>query len=215
MSGNRLMAALYDRSLASTERAGLKEMRRALVGTARGRTLELGAGTGLNLGHYGPEVTSLVLSEPDQHMAAKLREKLAASPPHVPDVTVSSASAEGLPFEDQSFDTVVATLVLCTVPDPDRAVAEARRVLVAGGRLLFIEHVRAQTPRLARWQDRLERPWGWIAGGCHPNRATAETLAASGFWLERLEGGELPKAPAFVRPLISGVACRPEPVRPD
>ena len=100
-------------------------------------------------------------------------------------------------------------VVLCTVDDPPRAAAEARRVLVEGGRFLYLEHVRSSSPRLAWWQDRLERPWGFFAGGCHPNRATDQLLAGAGFWIDHLERGTLPKAPPLARPLIRGVARRP------
>jgi ubiquinone/menaquinone biosynthesis C-methylase UbiE len=201
-------ARIYDRAIAGSERAGLSEMRAALLRGARGSTLEIGAGTGLNLPHYTEAVTELVLAEPDPHMARRLRERLEQERPPTP-AGVIEAPSEELPFDDGSFDTVVSTLVLCTVEDPVRAVGEIRRVLVEGGALLFLEHVRSQRSRLARWQDRLERPWGWMAGGCHPNRATDEELAAGGFWIEHLERGTLPGVLPPTRPLIRGVALRP------
>ena len=206
MRGHRFFAAIYDRIMASTEEAGLRDMRGELVASATGRTLELGAGTGLNLGHYGAAVTELVLTEPDPHMARRLRVKLAAEPPATGAAEVVEAPAETLPFEDSSFDTVVSTLCLCTVGDPERVVGEVARVLRPGGRLLYIEHVRSETPGVARWQDRLERTWGWLAAGCHPNRDTAATLAASALEPSVADRGELPKAPAIVRPLIRGEA---------
>jgi len=206
MSGHRFFAAIYDRMMASTEDAGLREMRADLVARATGRTLELGAGTGLNLGHYGAGVTGLVLTEPDPFMARRLRERLAADSPAPGAADVVEAPAEELPFEDSTFDTVVSTLCLCTVDEPERVVAEVARVLRPGGRLLYIEHVRSASPGTARWQDRLERPWGWLAGGCHPNRDTAATLAASELEPATEERGKLPKAPAIVTPLIRGEA---------
>jgi ubiquinone/menaquinone biosynthesis C-methylase UbiE len=209
VSEHPIFARLYDRLLASTERAGLGEMRRDLLAGASGRVLELGAGTGANLEHYTDAVTELIMVEPDPHMARRLRERLAAEGTAAGNPSVIETPAEDLPFDDGSFDTVVATLVLCTVQDPQRALAEARRVLVEGGRLLYIEHVRSSRPRLARWQDRLERPWGWFAGGCHPNRPTDQSLAGAGFWVDSLERGTLPKAPPLARPLIRGVARRP------
>jgi ubiquinone/menaquinone biosynthesis C-methylase UbiE len=209
MSEHPIFARFYDRMLAGTERAGLGEMRRTLLATASGRVLELGAGTGLNLGHYTDAVTELVLAEPDPHMASRLRERLATEGSAAGRPSVIEAPAEDLPFDDESFDVVVATLVLCTVDDPARALAEVRRVLVEGGRFLYLEHVRSPRPRLARWQDRLERPWGFFAGGCHPNRATDQALAGAGFWIDSLERDKLPKAPRIVRPLIRGVARRP------
>ena len=152
----RLFAAMYDRGLKATEEAGLREMRLETLAEARGRTIDLGAGTGANLALYPDAVTDLVLAEPDPHMAKQLRPKLAQSGR---DAELVEAPAERLPFEDSSFDTAVFTLVLCTVPDPQAALAEAARVLKPGGKLLFVEHVRANDPGLARWQDRLEKPW--------------------------------------------------------
>jgi ubiquinone/menaquinone biosynthesis C-methylase UbiE len=206
-------ARIYDRAMAGSERAGLSDLRHSLLAEAKGRTLEIGAGTGLNLPHYTDAVTELILAEPDPHMAARLRDRLRDEPVAAERVKVVEAAGEDLPFDDDSFDTVVSTLVLCTVENQQRSLAEIRRVLVEGGALLFLEHVRSRRPRLAWWQDRLERPHGFIAGGCHPNRATHEVLADGGFWIDRLERGTLPKAPPWVRPLISGVARRPESVR--
>jgi ubiquinone/menaquinone biosynthesis C-methylase UbiE len=215
VSEHPIFARLYDRMMAGTERAGLGEMRHELLASASGRVLELGAGTGGNLAHYTDAVTELVMSEPEPNMARRLRERVAADPGAAGRTSVIEVSAEDLPFDDGSFDTVVATLVLCTIPDPLRALGEARRVLVEGGRLLYLEHVRARRLRLARWQDRLERPWGFIAGGCHPNRDTGQLLADAGFWIDSLEDLKMPKAPPLVRPVIRGVARRPEGVRSD
>jgi ubiquinone/menaquinone biosynthesis C-methylase UbiE len=207
MSGHRFFAAIYDQMLAGTEKGGLREMRAELLSDAKGRTLELGAGTGLNVAHYTEGVSELVLTEPDRFMAARLRKRIAAQPPAPAAVEVIETGAEELPFDEASFDTVVATLVFCTVEDPHRAVGEARRVLRHDGRLLYLEHVRSpDNERLARWQDRLERPWGWLGAGCHPNRSTGETLSAAGLEMERLDWGRMPKAPPWVRPLISGSA---------
>jgi ubiquinone/menaquinone biosynthesis C-methylase UbiE len=204
MPAHRLFAALYDRVvIAGPERGGLREMRAELLAAARGRVLELGAGTGLNLAHYGKSVTDLVLTEPDPHMAKRLRARAAVN--RIPSEVVE-AGAEQLPFDDGSFDTIVATLVLCTVDDPPRAVAEAARLLKPDGQLLLIEHVRADDPRRARWQDRFERPWGWVGAGCHPNRDTAATLNAS-FDTSALQPDQMPgTAPPIVKPLIRGTA---------
>lgn len=202
----RAFAALYDRCFKAAEEAGLREMRRQLLAGAGGRVLELGAGTGLNLDLYPGGVEQLVLLEPDPHMAKRLRETAAASSRSL---SVSEAPAERLPFEDSSFDTVVSTLVFCTVPDPVAAMTEVARVLEPGGRLLFLEHVRAEDAGLARWQDRLERPWRFLGDGCHCNRDTVATIAASPLQLDRVEHGKLPKAPPIVEPLVSGSATRP------
>lgn len=199
----RMFAAAYDRGLRATEENGLGEMRRELLAGASGRTIDVGAGTGVNIGYYPDAVTELVLAEPGPHMARQLREKLADSGR---EAVVVTAPAEDLPFESCSFDTAVATLVLCTVPDPVAAISELSRVLEPGGRLLFIEHVRSRDPGSARWQDRLERPWRFLADGCHCNRDTLATLSASRFEPEDVEHGAMPKALPLIRPLIQGSA---------
>jgi len=204
MAGHRIFAALYDRLMKGTEDAGLADMRASVLSRASGRTLELGAGTGLNASHYPPAVTEVVLTEPDPHMARRLRDKLAEARPRF-EYEIVETGAEQLPFDDDSFDTVVSTLVLCTVQDPARVAAEIGRVLRRGGSLLLLEHVRDPADGgLGRWQDRLERPWGWFAAGCHPNRETAATLAAAGFDVSGLDAAELPKAPPLARPVIQG-----------
>ncbi len=202
----RGFSALYDRSFKATEEAGLRQMRRELLAGARGRVLELGAGTGANLDLYPEAVEELVLAEPDPHMTRRLRSRLAESSRTA---SVAEAPAERLPFEDASFDTAVVTLVLCTVPDPRAAIAEVARVLKPGGQLLFIEHVRSQDPGLACWQDRFERPWRFLGDGCHCNRDTVATIAASSLELSDVRRDKLPKAPPIVRPLVQGRASLP------
>ncbi len=199
----RGFAAIYDRGLKATEEAGLREMRRETLAAASGRTLDIGAGTGVNAGLFPEAVNELVMAEPDPHMLKQLRAKPEGSGEGV---SAIQAPAERLPFADQSFDTVVSTLVLCTVPDPTAALAEAARVLRPGGKLLFVEHVRSREPDLARWQDRLEKPWRFLADGCHCNRDTVALIEASPFDLEQVEHARLPKAPAIVRPLARGSA---------
>jgi ubiquinone/menaquinone biosynthesis C-methylase UbiE len=124
-------------------------------------------------------------------------------------VEVIDGTAEHLPFPDAAFDTVVASLVLWTVPDLAQTLAEARRVPRPGGTLRFYQHVRADDPRLARWQDRLERPWGWLAGGCHPNRDVMAAIAAAEFHVLEQERFDLQLMPPLVRPHVLGVAQRP------
>jgi ubiquinone/menaquinone biosynthesis C-methylase UbiE len=198
----RAFAALYDRGLKATEEGGLRQMRRELLSQASGRTIDLGAGTGVNLGLFPKAVSELVMVEPDPHMLRQLRAKAAGRG----GVEIEQASAQELPFADDSFDTAVFTLVLCTVPDPGAALAEAARVLKPGGKLLFIEHVRSPEAGLAGWQDRLEKPWRFCADGCHCNRDTVATIEASALTLTGVERGRLPKAPPIARPLVSGVA---------
>jgi ubiquinone/menaquinone biosynthesis C-methylase UbiE len=202
----RLFSAFYDRAMKSTEEAGMREIRRETLAQASGRTIDIGAGTGLNLELYPAAVSELVLAEPDEHMLKRLRPKVAVG---AKQAEVVQAPADHLPFEDDSFDTAVFTLVLCTVPDAGAALKEAARVLRPGGMLLFVEHVRSPEPGLARWQDRLERLWRLLGDGCHCNRDTVATIEASPLTLEHVERGELPKAPPLVRPLVHGAASLP------
>ncbi len=207
---DRLFARFYDRVLRDTEDHGLRDMRAAMLGDLAGTVVELGAGTGLNLGHYPPSVTRIVATEPDPHMAKLLRAKVQAGHGGGPArVEVLEAGAERLPVADGEADAVVATLVFCTIPDAAAAAAESARVLRAGGVLRFIEHVRSGDAGMARWQDRLDRPWGVVAGGCHPNRDTVALLrATSGLTVGEVRDDRLPKAPKIVRPLVLGEAVR-------
>lgn len=198
-----VFTATYDPGVRSRENAGLREVRRRLLGAASGRTVELGAGTGANVALFPSDVRELVLVEPDRHMLRKLRKKAtAAKRPS----SVVQATAEELPFEDASFDTAVFALVLCTVRDPAAALAEAARVLKPGGKLLFVEHVRSKDFRLARWQDRLEKPWRFLGDGCRCNRDTVATIERSPFKLEQLVRTRLPKTVPVRRPLVHGTA---------
>lgn len=199
----RAFSAFYDSLLKGTEEAGLREMRRQTLAAARGRTIDIGAGTGANLDLYPPQVTELVMAEPDPHMTKRLRRRLAEAGSSA---ELVEAPAERLPVADSSFDTAVFTLVLCTVPDPKAALAEAARVLKPGGKLLFVEHVRADDPGLARWQDRLETPWRFFADGCHCNRDTLAAIEASPLSVESVEHDELPKSPPLTKPLVRGSA---------
>jgi ubiquinone/menaquinone biosynthesis C-methylase UbiE len=199
---SRFSAFVYDPVLAKGERRGMAARRRELLREAKGRVLELGAGTGLNLEHYPEEVERLVLSEPEAGMAARLRKRVAeAGRP----VEVVQAAAEELPFADGSFDVVVSTMVLCTAADAERAIAEVRRVLAPGGRLLFIEHVRSEEAGLSRWQDRLEKPWAIWGSGCRCNQATEELLERE-FRLTGVRSEEWDGMPKIVRPLRMGAA---------
>jgi ubiquinone/menaquinone biosynthesis C-methylase UbiE len=200
----RTFSAIYDPLLWVAERAGMAQRRSALLRQARGQVLELGAGTGLNLPHYPDGLEELVLTEPSPPMVARLEE--GAKKSGIPS-SVMAAEAERLPFEDDRFDTVVSTLVLCTVDEPQRAIDEIARVLRPGGKLLFLEHVRAETPRLARWQDRLHRPWHAFAAGCNANRATVDILRESPLRIEAVGRERWSWMPALVHPLAIGTAA--------
>lgn len=200
----RVFAALYDPMSAGWEEKHGAELKRTLLANARGRVLEIGVGTGLSLVHY-PPVDELVGIEPAEQMLKRARKRARELGR---EVTLVQAPAEELPFEDDSFDTVVSLSVLCTVDDPDRALAEIRRVLRPDGRFVFLEHVRSSDPDLARWQDRFERPWTWLVCGCHPNRRTLEAIQAAGLDVVQLEHKDLPGIPRLVRTNVIGVAER-------
>jgi SAM-dependent methyltransferase len=205
----RLAAAGYDWLFDRVDPLGGADHRRRLVEQAAGAVLEIGAGTGRNLPLYRT-ATRVVALEPGPGMRARANH--AAQAAHVP-VEVIDGTAEHPPFPDAAFDTVVASLVLCTVPDLAQTLAEARRVLRPGGTLRFYQHVRADDPRLARWQDRLERPWGWLAGGCHPNRDVVAAITAAEFHVLEQERFDFQIMPPLVRPTSWGWRSDP-PVAP-
>ncbi len=202
----RFFARTYDRMLAAAERGELGRRRAEVVAGVSGRTLELGAGTGLNLAHYPEAVTDLVLTEPFAPMAAQLRENLANS---AWEAEVIEAPAEVLPFDNNSFDSVLVTLVLCTVDDQAAALTEVARVLKPGGSLHFFEHVRADSKGLARAQDIFHSPWFAIGHGCHCNRDTAAALERSQLEVTRLQRGLMGGMAPIVKPTIEGVATLP------
>ena len=206
----RFFAWYYPKLVGLSERSGQAETRRELLSEAAGRTLEIGAGSGFNLPHYTDRVSELVVSEPSPHMRVHLRERLEADPPPVGSWELVDASAERLPFEDASFDTVTGGFIMCSIPDPATALDEIARVLRPGGRYIFLEHVHAgEGTLLGRLQDMIEVPHRYFAAGCHPNRRTGETIRASPLEIERLEHGKQPKSVPSVRPTIFGSAVRP------
>jgi ubiquinone/menaquinone biosynthesis C-methylase UbiE len=201
----RLYALTYDRSMARMEEAGFRELRERSIGQAKGDVLEIGGGTGSNLPYYGSAVTSLTMTEPEPPMLKRLEKKVRE---RGSTAKVVRAPAEDLPFEDDSFDTVVSTLVLCGVQDQPRALREVRRVLRPGGRLVFIEHVRSDDPKLARTQDRMNGLNRFLVG-CECNRATLDAIRKEGFEVDDVEQRTLDEVPKFVRPAIVGTALSP------
>jgi ubiquinone/menaquinone biosynthesis C-methylase UbiE len=199
----RAFAALYDTVGRGSEAAGLRDERRRLLAGTAGATIEIGAGTGLNLEHYPDAVTRLALVEPDRHMRRRLLRRVDAL---ARVAEVIDAPAERLPFPDATFDAAVVTLVLCSVPDQDAALREIARVLKPSGRLLFIEHVRSDDPKVARRQDRIRPLYNLV--GCNPNRETLHAIEASPLTVESVRHGEVPKAPRVERPMIVGTARR-------
>jgi ubiquinone/menaquinone biosynthesis C-methylase UbiE len=170
---------LYDALCAGVERLGLRRWRRWLAAGARGRTLDLGCGTGRNLPLMPAGLTVVGV---DPAIASLRRARRRA-----PGVALIAARAEALPFRDGAFETVVSGLVLCSVGDPARALGEVRRVLRGDGRLRVLEHVRSARRWKARWQDAIEPLWTRLTGGCHPNRDTERSIAAAGFRVDVAE----------------------------
>ena len=202
--GHPLFAALYDRLNAAAEKGWQGERRSRLLSGVTGEVLEIGGGTGANLPHYRA-AERVVVTEPDPFMREKLLPKLSQA--LVP-VEVSEAGAQELPFAEDSFDAVVSTLVLCTVPDPRVALAEIRRVLRPEGVLLFMEHVRS-SGKTARWQDRIEPLWMKLFAGCHPNRDSVAAIETAGFRLEDFERFDPPVPFSSFVPHVQGVAKVP------
>jgi ubiquinone/menaquinone biosynthesis C-methylase UbiE len=179
-------------------------LRRKLLAPAAGGVLEIGAGTGFNLPHYPDAVSELVLTDQLDGMLARARKRADASGRSV---TVARAAVERLPYPDASFDTVVASFVLCSVENQAAALTEIERVLRPGGRYLFLEHVRAAEPGLARTQDRIEPLWKVVSFGCHPNRETLARIEAA-FEVDEVERDSMPFGPTVVRPFVVGCATK-------
>src|SRR3972149_4237805 len=181
--GHKWFAAIYDRMMASAERSFMKPVREEIAGGASGRVLEAGAGTGANFAHYR-DGTEVVATEPDPFMLERAQKRASAEGRSI---DLRQAPAEDLPFGDGSFDTVVCTLVLCTVRDPEKALSEMRRVLKPEGQYRFYEHVRYEHAFGAFWQDLATPVWRWFGAGCHPNRDVAALIQAAAFEFLRLE----------------------------
>jgi ubiquinone/menaquinone biosynthesis C-methylase UbiE len=198
----RIMALVYDPFVWLGELAGMRRRRRRLVADARGRVVEIGAGTGLNVPHYPDGIAELVLAEPEPAMRRRLARRLRR---YQRVARIVDAPAEHLPLADGSVDTAVSTLVLCTVDQPERALHEIARVLRPDGQLLFVEHVRAGSRFLAACQDTLLHPWRRFAGGCVCNRPTIELMRACGFTIAA-DDAVWRGMPAIVHPLVVGRA---------
>ncbi len=180
-----VLASLYDGFMRPQDKLlGVGRQRQRLVAEARGRVLEIGFGTGLNLPYY-PPVERLTAVEPDPHMRRRAADRVTGAEPAFP-VELLDAPAEELPVADDTADTVVACLVLCTIGDVRTALAEARRVLAPGGRLLLLEHVRSEAPTVTWLQHAATPIWRNLAGGCHLDRRTVTEVEAAGFVFEHL-----------------------------
>jgi ubiquinone/menaquinone biosynthesis C-methylase UbiE len=195
----RLIHLAMRNTVATAERA-------RFVLLAAGTVLEVGIGSGLNLPFYGPKVERLHALDPSRELWRMARDRVAAAP--FP-VEFDAVSAETIPLADRSVDTVVSTWTLCTIPDPERALAEMRRVPRPGGRLIFVEHGRSLEPRVRAWQDGLTPLWRRVAGGCHLNRPIDRLILDARFRLDELERGYAGR-PKTMEYLYKGVAQRPD-----
>lgn len=202
-----LFARVYDRLTGPMEKQ-IGEHRDVLLTGLSGRVVEIGAGNGMNFRHYPATVEEVVAVEPERYLRAKAEQAAQHAPTRV---TVLDATADPLPFGDGEFDAAVASLVLCTVPDPGRALAELRRVLKPGGELRFIEHVRSPNPRKAGIQRRLDSTgiWPRISGGCNCSRDTLTAITTAGFEIDRVRDLTIPPAWSHTNPCILGTARAP------
>jgi ubiquinone/menaquinone biosynthesis C-methylase UbiE len=174
----------------------LMPYRERVIGAAEGRVIEIGVGSGLNLPLYRPPVKEILALEPAPKLVAIAR---CAPHPSIP-VRFIEASAEAIPLDDHSVDTVVTTWTMCSIPQAATALGEMRRVLRPGGKLLFVEHGLAPDESVRRWQERLTPAWRCISGGCHLNRPIPTMIEGAGFRVDRLETGYMPgpKPMAFI-----------------
>jgi ubiquinone/menaquinone biosynthesis C-methylase UbiE len=184
----------------------MKDERRRCLANVKGTVLEVGFGTGLNLPHYPLAVTKVVGVDPSEASARLARKRIAASP--FP-VDLIGLSAEKIPVPDASFESIVSTFTLCTIPDVAGALLEMRRSLAPGGRFYFVEHGRADDRGVERWQERLNSIQQAVFGGCHLNRHISALIEEAGFEIEQLEKGYLKGAPKFGGFLYRGIAKRP------
>ena len=204
-----LTAYFYDRVMAKTEEACLKEWRYDLLQQVSGEVLEVGAGTGANIKLYSADVTQLVVTEPDEHMRKFLKEKIGNQ--QLENVSVASGTADLIEAADESFDYVVSSLVCCSVMDLEACLREIRRVLRPGGGFVFLEHVAAADgSSRRRWQNIINPVWKTFMGNCHLNRETESAIVTEGFDIVQIDRESMRKAPSIVRPTIRGIARKPD-----
>lgn len=202
---NYIFAPLMDWSLS---RPAINDLRQRVVGPAAGRVLEIGYGTGLNLPYYGPQVTSLTLLDTAAFLPRRVKERMDACAARV--VNTAQTTAEKLPFPDKHFDFVVSTFSLCTIPDPQVALAEVCRVLTPRGRLLFAEHGQSASQSLARWQERFNPLQRWLACGCNLNRNVTQLLHDAGLKVIELDRSPLPGMPPLMEMYVGQATQSPD-----
>jgi ubiquinone/menaquinone biosynthesis C-methylase UbiE len=182
-----IVPRLLDCAMRNSE---VTRLRASLIPQADGEVLEVGIGSGLNLGFYSPEVRHVYGVDPSLELQQLARRRASSAP--VPVEFFLQSAEERLPFADASIDTAVLTWTLCSIPQPEKAVREIRRVLKEGGRLLFLEHGRSPDVQVATWQDRLTPFWRCMTGGCHLNRKVDEVIASAGFHIVELKTNYIP-----------------------
>ena len=199
------MARFYDIFMKEMESTCLSVWRSDLLSEICGDVLEVGSGTGVNLSYYPKSISSLVLTEPDPHMLMLLRRKI--NERHDGKIKAEDFAADSLDFPDNSFDSVVSTLVLCSVKSPEDTLREIKRVLKPGGKLYFIEHVlAADLPYLIKWQKFFQPFWIYMCGNCHLTRDTETYISHAGFSFDKIERLNSSGGPPIVSPTIKGIA---------
>jgi ubiquinone/menaquinone biosynthesis C-methylase UbiE len=203
-----LTAALYDLAMRRSEEVCLARWRAELLRELSGAVLEIGAGTGACIPYYPKTLTRLDLSEPDPHMRRQLQAKCRTL--GLTQVSVFDHSVDDLRVPTASYDAVVCSFLLCSVPNQQRALSEIRRVLKPRGQLVFLEHVAADTNQARlRWQQRIEPVWKLLMGNCHLTRHTEAGILDAGFQIERIDRESIRKVLPIVRPSIRGIARTP------
>lgn len=182
----------------------LMQLRARYVPEARGKVLEIGIGTGLNLAYYDADNVQLTGLDPAAELTGRARDRAEAL--NLP-VDMLGVSGESIPAEDQTFDALVCTWTLCSIPNVSAALAEMHRVVKPGGKLFFIEHGASPDASVARWQQRIEPFWKLIAGGCHLTRSADELIGEAGFEIQQQESGYLP-GPKIATYMTHGIAIR-------
>ncbi len=200
-------ALIYDIFLAPSEKACVRKWRGELLSKVSGTVLEIGAGTGANVEFYSSDVTELILSEPQNHMMSKLKDRLPNA--SCKNIKLAKYRVESIDLSDSSVDYVVSTLVLCSVKNPRAALAEIFRVLKPNGALVFIEHIASKTdPGRRKWQNLINPFWKVMAGNCHLNRETEKELLQAGFTLNDVIMDEVKRALPVLSPAIRGFAYK-------
>jgi len=204
------MTGFYERKIlpllidSACSQPPMTNLRSRYVSQAAGKVLEIGIGSGLNLSHYGCAVESITGVDPAEALTQKARQRADRIRA---DVTVIGVSGESIPVRSETFDTVVCTWTLCSIPDPQAAIAEMYRALKPDGKLIFVEHGQSPEPKISKWQQRIEPYWKVVAGGCHLTRRIDDLVTTGGFEIKSFESG-YQKGPKIAAFMMHGIATR-------